>query len=338
MTLQDHHRIIREGAAIGAVSARRQIAVAGADRATYLHGLLTNDIQALKAGTGCYAAWLTAQGRMLTDMHVLESGNLILLDVPAETVDATMARLDQFVFTEDVRLESLAETLSGVWVHGPEAAVALGRALAVESGSASPPSALSNYQLAPLTFGDRPVTVARIDQLGVPGFCAYVERAHEAALMEALERAGAVVVLPAAIEAARIEAGYPVFGMDMTDDTIPLEAGIEDRAISMTKGCYVGQEVIIRVLHRGHGRVVRKLVGLRIETPNDRVPLRGARLLSGDREIGSVTSAAVSPRLGAIALGYVHRDFVAAGTRVDVEMPEGRAPATVSDRLVPSTA
>jgi folate-binding protein YgfZ len=338
MSLQDHYRIIREGAAIGAGSPRRQIAVAGADRASYLHGLLTNDIQALQPGTGCYAAWLTAQGRMLTDMHVLESGSTILLDVPAETVDATLARLDQFVFTEDVRLESLAEALSGVWVHGPEAAATIGRALGAEPGSHSTPSALTNYQLVALTFGDRPVTVVRIDQLGVPGFCVYVAKAHEAALLESLERAGAVVALPAAIEAARIEAGYPVFGVDMTEDTIPLEAGIEDRAISMTKGCYVGQEVIIRVLHRGHGRVVRKLVGLRIDGSTDRVPLRGAPLLSGEREIGSITSAAVSPRLGAIALGYVHRDFVATGTRVDVEMPEGRAPATVSERLVPSTA
>ena len=86
-----------------------------------------------------------------------------------------------------------------------------------------------------------------------------------------------------ALEAARIEAGYPIFGVDMTDDTIPLEAGIEDRAISMTKGCYVGQEVIIRVLHRGHGRVARKLVALRID---GLVPERGARLFAADRDVG----------------------------------------------------
>src|SRR5262245_13492094 len=121
MTLQDHDTIIRTGAAIGAVAPRRQIAVAGKDRATYLHGLLTNDIQALTPGTGCYAAWLTPQGRMLTDMHVLQSEEMILLDLPAGTVDATLARLDQFIFTEDVRLESLSETLSFVWVHGPTA-------------------------------------------------------------------------------------------------------------------------------------------------------------------------------------------------------------------------
>jgi folate-binding protein YgfZ len=338
MTLQEHDSIIRTAAAIGAVAPRRQIAVAGKDHATYLHGLLTNDIQGLSPGTGCYAAWLTPQGRMLTDMHVLESGSMILLDLPAETVDATLARLDQFVFTEDVRLESLAETLSAVWVHGPRAAAAIEDALHLSS---RPLSAWQQYQHATFEFGgelapsnvEGTVSIARIDQLGVPGYCIYVARAREAALLAALNAAGAVVVLPDAIEAARIEAGYPVFGLDMTDDTIPLEAGIEDRAISMTKGCYVGQEVIVRVLHRGHGRVARKLVGLRIDGT---LPLRGARLSAGDREIGSITSAARSPRLGAIALGYVHRDFVDAGTQVSVETPDGVATATVTERLIPS--
>jgi tRNA-modifying protein YgfZ len=329
MSLQEHDSIIRTGAAIGAVAPRRQIAVAGKDHATYLHGLLTNDIQGLTPGTGCYAAWLTPQGRMLTDMHVLESGAMILLDLPAATVDATLARLEQFVFTEDVRLESLAETLTGVWVHGPRAAETIARALQ------SPPLASwSQYQHATLQFGEDAVSIARIDQIGVPGYCIYVARPREAALLAALESAGAVVVLPAALDVVRIEAGYPVFGIDMTDDTIPLEAGIEDRAISMTKGCYVGQEVIIRVLHRGHGRVVRKLVGLRIDGA---VPLGGARLFANDRHLGSITSAARSPRLGAIALGYVHRDFVNAGSQISVETPEGLATAIVTERLIPST-
>ena len=333
MSLQEHDSIIRTGAAIGAIAPGRQIAVAGKDHATYLHGLLTNDIQGLTPGSGCYAAWLTPQGRMLTDMHVLESGEMILLDVPAETVDATFARLDQFVFTEDVRLESLAESLSGVWVHGPHAAEAIERAVVRQALSDALLSSWRQYQHTTFQFGDRPASIARIDQLGVPGYCIHVAREHEAAVLGALESAGAVVVLPQAIEAARVEAGYPVFGIDMTDDTIPLEAGIEDRAISMTKGCYVGQEVIIRVLHRGHGRVARKLVGLRIDGA---LPLRGARLFSNDRDVGSITSAARSARLGTIALGYVHRDFVNAGSQISVETPDGAATAVVTERLIPS--
>jgi folate-binding protein YgfZ len=132
-------------------------------------------------------------------------------------------------------------------------------------------------------------------------------------LREALIREGACAVGAEAIDAARIEAGYPVFGVDMTTDTIPLEAGIEDRAISFTKGCYVGQEVIVRVMHRGAGRVARRLMSLRFEGSP---PAPGTKLFSGDRETGWVTSAARSPRTGAIGLGYVHRDSAVAGTRL----------------------
>ena len=117
----DDYRHIREEAAVGAIAPRHQLAVAGPDRATYLQGLLTNDIPALSPGTGCYSAWLTPQGRMLTDMHVLESGSMILLDVPAETTAATRERLEQFIFSEDVQVASLAESLAGVWIHGPKA-------------------------------------------------------------------------------------------------------------------------------------------------------------------------------------------------------------------------
>ena len=331
MTLDHDYQAIREGAAIGSISPRLQVAVAGKDRATFLQGLLTNDIPALTPGTGCYAAWLTAQGRMLTDMHVLESGAMTLLDVPAATAAATVERLEQFLFSEDVQIGSLADALTGVWIHGPSAAGMLARVLEGGAGLGD----WRNYQHAQLAFDGQPVSVARIDQLGVPGYCVYLEPSREAPLVAALEAAGARRVGAEALEAARIEAGYPVFGIDMTETTIPLEAGIESRAISLTKGCYVGQEIIIRVLHRGGGRVAKKLVGLRIEGPAEAghyVPSleRGAKLFSGEREIGELTSVAQSPRAGTVALGYAHRDFAAPGTAVHVGID--RRPATVVER------
>jgi len=331
MDRPDDDDAIREGAAIGAISARLQIAVAGSDRASFLQGLLTNDIQALTPGTGCYAAWLTPQGRMLTDMHVLESGSMILLDVPAATMAPTLERLEQFLFSEDVRIGSLADALTGVWVHGPQAAATIERTLDAARGLAD----WLNYQHTQLEFGGEPVSVARIDQLGVPGYCIYVDRAREPQLASALQTAGAVAVRAEALELARIEAGYPLFGVDMTETTIPLEAGIESRAISLTKGCYVGQEIIIRVLHRGGGRVAKKLVGLRIDGPvgaRRAVPLR---LFFGDREIGEITSVAESPRAGTVALGYVHRDFTAAGTAIHVAAGAERRSATVTERPMP---
>jgi folate-binding protein YgfZ len=310
---------IHEGAAIGAVQARAQLAVAGKDRASFLQGLLTNDVQALEPGTGCYAAWLTPQGRMLTDLHVLESGGMMLLDVPQFTADACLARLEQFHFSEEVLISSLTGSLVSVWLHGPKAPVVVEAVLEGAHGLAEWPS----YRHRPLVYQGEPAVLVRIDQLGVPGFCIYVSPAHEESLVASLVAAGAVGAAQEAIDAARIEAGYPLFGVDMNTDTIPLEAGIEGRAISTTKGCYVGQEVIIRVLHRGHGRVAKHLVLLSVEEPTH----VGAPVFAGEREVGRVTSAGVSPRAGALAMGYVHRDFVAPGTELRVD----GVPATVTD-------
>ena len=328
------YRAIKEHAAIGAVAPRKAIGVSGKDRAAYLQGLLTNDIQALTPGAGCYAAWLTPQGRMLTDLHVFESGDMILLDVPAVEVAATLQRLDQFIFTEDVQLADLSGTLEAVWIHGPESAALLDQTLIGVQGLAGWPE-YHNTRAGVSSKNDLrppfPVVVARVSQVGVPGFVVYIEPSGRADLERALVERGAVIADGSALEAARIEAGYPLFGIDMTDDTIPLEAGIEERAISFGKGCYVGQEVIIRVLHRGHGRVVRKLVALRLSAEG---PGRGATIRAGDRDVGAVTSFAVSPRFGSIALGYVHRDFSEIGSRVTVQGPAGPVDAVVTSRPI----
>jgi folate-binding protein YgfZ len=160
--------------------------------------------------------------------------------------------------------------------------------------------------------------VTRAAGTGEPGFDLYVESAGGGELRRALIEAGAAEVDADTAEAIRIEAGVPLFHRDMDEETIPLEAGIESRAISFSKGCYVGQEVIIRVLHRGHGRVARRLVGLRLQ--GEVVPPAGARIRAGDREIGEVTSSTRSPALQTpIALGYVHREFVEPGTNVTID-------------------
>jgi len=337
MTISEQYRALKEHAVIGAVAPRNAIGVSGRDRASYLQGLLTNDIPALTPGTGCYAAWLTPQGRMLTDVHVFESGDMILLDVPAAELAATLQRLDQFLFSEDVQLADLAGTLTSVWIHGTAAPALLEQTHTGAQGLASWPE----YHNARATFDGEvsskndprphfPVVVGRVSQLGVPGFVVYIEPSRKADLERALIDRGAVAAEPSVIEAARIEAGYPVFGVDMTGDTIPLEAGIEERAISLTKGCYVGQEVIIRVLHRGHGRVARRLVALRLDGAG---AVAGAKIFTGDREVGAVTSAAVSPVLGSIALGYVHRDFTEPGTALSVEESSGLPRATSRGRV-----
>src|SRR6516162_7681090 len=325
----------RQRAAFIDRSSRGRIIVSGRDRATYLQGLLTNDIVALKSGQGCYAAYLTAQGRMIADLWVYELGDVILLMVAGDVKDALLARLDALIFSEDVQLGDVTETQVQIAIVGPRAASIVGSLL--KSG-ASGLDALDEHGSVRSDWQGRQVIVTRISDLGEPGFDLYVERGDAAKgtdrqILDALRQHDVAALDDRAAEAIRIEAGVPLFHRDMDEDTIPLEAGIEARAISFTKGCYVGQEVIVRVLHRGHGRVARKLVGLRVEGPD--VPQPGADVQAADsagapaadKTVGHVTSAAFSPRLNQpIALAYVRREFVDPGARVIVE----RAPATVT--------
>jgi len=308
--------MIPEAAFIDRTDARGRIAVTGADRGSYLQGLLTNDVASLKAGQGCYTAYLTAQGRMIADAYVYELGDLMLLSVAREVKDAVLAKFDQFIFSEDVQLGDVTGTFAQIAVVGRKATAAV--AAVVSAPESSLQALVEHGNIRTTTAAGTPAIVTRITDAGADGYDVYVERAHVDAVLAALIGTGARSLDAAAAEALRIEAGIPVFGKDMDGETIPLEAGIESRAISFTKGCYVGQEVIIRVMHRGHGRVARRLVGLRIAGSS--VPPAGAEIRSGDREIGRVTSAAFSPSLGApLALGYVHRDFAEPGTAVRVD-------------------
>jgi folate-binding protein YgfZ len=308
----------RRHAALVDRSDRGRLVVTGPDRALYLQGLLTNDIVALNAGQGCYAAYLTPQGRMIADLFVYELGDLMLLSTPLAAKDTVLAKLEQFIFTEDVKLGDVTGSFAQMAVVGPDAAAALARVLEGATDAALTLAGLLEHGNMRARFAEQPVIVTRVTDTGEPGFDVYVETAHAAALRSALTAAGVAALDRDTAEAIRIEAGVPRFGRDMDGDTIPLEAGIETRAISFSKGCYVGQEVIIRVLHRGHGRIARKLMGLRINSGD--VPTAGTPVRDGTRDIGRVTSSALSPAVKQpIALAYLHRDFLTPGTTVSVD-------------------
>ena len=321
----------REGAAFLDRSSAGRILITGVDRAGYLQGLLTNDIAALKAGDGCYAAYLTAQGRMITDMHVYELGERILMTLPPGMKDAVLARLDHLIFAEDVRLDDATSMWAQIAIVGPASADVIAQLLS--EVTARQLASLREHGTARVTWSRTPAVAARTGDVGSDGFDVFVASETRGSLIDAL-RANDIPELTASeAEVLRIEAGIPRFHQDMDEQTIPLEANLASRAISFTKGCYVGQEVIVRVLHRGHGRVARKLVGLRVEGPD--VPQSGAEVHAADsagapaadKTVGHVTSAAFSPRLNQpIALAYVRREFVDPGARVIVE----RAPATVT--------
>jgi folate-binding protein YgfZ len=314
----------RHRAALIDRSDRGRIVVRGADRASYLQGLFTNDIAALKAGQGCYSAYLTPQGRMIADMLVYELGDLILMTLCKDVKDTVLARLDQFVFTEDVTLGDVSDTFAQLSLVGPEAAAMLARAVGgIPEGDLASMIEHANMRAS---YDASPLIITRTTDAGEPGFDVCLDAAAAEAFKARLIEQGAPLLDESVAETLRIEGGVPRFHRDMDEETIPLEAGIESRAISFTKGCYVGQEVIIRVLHRGHGRVARKLVGLRFE--GERVPDHGVQVASGERGIGTITSSTWSPALQRpIALAYLHRDFVAPETAVVADGVSGQVAA-----------
>ncbi|HKY19671.1 MAG TPA: glycine cleavage T C-terminal barrel domain-containing protein [Vicinamibacterales bacterium] len=293
-------------------SAQGKIVLTGSDRASFLHGLLTNDITRLVPGTGTYAAYLTPQGRMISDMRVIETGDSLLLDVEASVVGQLAERLEKLIFSEDVAVLNATASLAEFGIHGASADDVIQRVAGHDVSAL-----VHQYDNARVTIAASDATVVRDDSLGLLGFDIYVPSSHADRVRAAFLAAGASEAEEGTAEALRIEAGRPRFGVDMGTETIPLEAGIEDRAISFTKGCYVGQEVIIRVMHRGHGRVARRLV--RLILAGGAVPSRGDKIFAGDQPVGDVTSAAVSPRTAApIAMGYVHRDHAAPGTELSI--------------------
>jgi folate-binding protein YgfZ len=308
------YRALRDAAATVDRSALARIVLSGADRRSLLQGLLTNDIEALSAGMGCYAAWLTPQGRMLTDLVVLELGDRVMLLVPADRRDAISARLDESIFSEDVTIEDEAGLWDQIGVDGPGAAAAISRAM-----SASDVDSLPVYGSVRRAFRHFSAIVARTDWLGIPGYDILVETPGAAALRDALAQDGVPAAAHDVAQVVRVESGRPLFGVDMDEHTIPLEAGIEARAISLSKGCYVGQEVIIRVLHRGGGRIARRLVGVTLGDGGGAPPARGEVLTAAGRDVGRLTSVVHSPALDRdIALGYVARELAEPGTALQL--------------------
>jgi folate-binding protein YgfZ len=296
---------------------RGLLQVTGPDRLDWLQGLLTNDVKALSAGGTCYAAWLTPHGRMVTDMTVVETGQATWLDVPEPLAASLAAKLDLLIFTEDVRVVH-EPGVTSVGVYGPASAGALRSALddrGVSRGdleAVSPSGALLVGEQTPLA------AVVADPSLGVSGYRIYLSGDRAAGLEEALARGGVPPLDDQVEKALRIEAGTPRFLADMNDETIPLEAGL-DHALSHTKGCYVGQEMIVRIRDRGHGRVARTLVGLEL-AGGTAVPAEGQTVTVDGRPVGSVTSAALSPGRGRpVALAMLHRDAARTGTAVGLE-------------------
>ncbi|MDA1306068.1 MAG: hypothetical protein O2917_02235 [Acidobacteria bacterium] len=323
MTLQ--YRTIEEDVVSAEISSRGRLQFEGADAARFLHALVTNDVAGLVPGRGVYAAWLTPQGRMITDLRLLRTEDAILAEVPEGLAADLQSRFDQLLFSEDVQVTDITASTRAWLVAGGRAAAVV----AAETG-ADPAAVAALPILGHLTAGD--FRVIRTDDSNLPTFEIWVKTAPEKDVGCLFEGTSSEVIFPKItseliFDSLRIEAGRPKFGVDMTPETIPLEAGLLDRAISQSKGCYVGQEVVVRILHRGGGKVVKHLMRLECDPAVTAVPEAGAALQHDGKSVGTVTSAATSLLSGrVIALGYVHRDAAVVGNTL--HLPSG-ASATI---------
>lgn len=279
----------------------------GPDAASFLHALVTNDVAGLAPGQGAYAAWLAPQGRMIADLRLLREDGRVLAEVPEGMSAALAARFDQLIFSEQVQVIDDTGSTRAIAVFGDGAAGVVAAVTGVPAGSLA-----SLPLLGHISSGD--VRVVRVDDVAGEDFAIWMPPSRWEFVLAALASAGASEAPAGLVDALRIEAGRPLFGVDMNSETIPLEAGLLDRAISTTKGCYVGQEVIVRILHRGGGRVVRHLVQMLADAGVTDVPAPGTPVLDQGREVGAVTSAAIGPASGRVtALATVHRDSAEPG-------------------------
>jgi tRNA-modifying protein YgfZ len=306
-TLATDYRAITETRGLIDRSERGKLALSGADAASFLQGQVTNDVEGLAPGEGCYAAFLTPKGKMLGDVRVLATADELLLDTERVALQALFNMIRRFSLGYQVELHKRTLERGLLSLIGPDSA----RAAGVEE------LPLEEHAHALVTIGDTAVRAIRTD-VGIDLLC---DCADTEALRERLADAGAVPVGEAAVECLRIEHGRPRYGIDLDDSVIPQEAGLNDRAVSFTKGCYVGQETVARLHYRGKPN--RQLRGLRLSAPVQ----SGEELEFEGRVVGRITSVAQSPLSGPIALALVRREappgaVVSVGDAVTAEVTE----------------
>ena len=298
------------------------IEVTGRDRQSFLHAMLSNDVKALQAGQGCAAAMLDVHGKVQTFATVLALDDRALVITPPGRAAALLETLDRFLFSEKAELRDATGELDFIVAAGPESL-----AMVTRLSGATIPTIPWHHVVAPL--GGVDARAVRGDgETGEAEVWLISPTAHAEPPRSTLIGAGAKLVGRTAYESLRIEAGTPGMGFDADDSVLLPEVPSFERRVSYTKGCYLGQEVVVRIRDRGH--VNRLMRGLVIE--GDTVPGRGARVFAADADIGQVTSAAWSFGLKRpIALAFLRRQHAEPGTAVRVVAGDGAsATATVS--------
>ncbi len=307
----DEYQAAREAAALVVLPERGVLEVSGPSRQSFLQGMLSNEVAALGPGQGCRAALLTAKGAVQALVRVLVDETAVLLETDAERVPVLQQTLEHHRVAAPVRFaprEVLVLALLGPSADAMASATA---------GTPPPPAAEAH---ATLTVAGRTVRLVRAGDLPGGGIAVHAAPGDAAAVRDALLAAGARAVGRETLDILRVEELRPWYGSEVGEANLLHETGLVDECSSPTKGCYLGQEIVARLSARG-GHVNKALRGLRLSVPaaaGDAIHVQG-------REVGRITTAALSPRLGPIAMGYLHRDHFAAGTPVEV----GGAAATV---------
>lgn len=294
--------------------------VTGRDRASFLHALLSNEIKALAPGQGCAATLLDVHGKVQVVLFAWVLDDRILLVVPPGMARKVAEALDHYLFSEKVSLRDASEETALLLLAGPEAHAI------VERIAGTRPGAAPLWHVAATIDGTPVRLVSGGGDTGEPEVWVVAAAGEGGGMWDRLVAAGAQPVGLTALESLRIEAGTPLFGHDV-DETVLLPEIPAVNLLSYTKGCYPGQEVVVRIRDRGH--VNRLLAGLVLE--GDAVPERRAAVLAGEAEIGRVTSATRSFGLGRpIALAFVRRQHAEAGTAVTVRAGGRTIPARVA--------
>jgi folate-binding protein YgfZ len=309
---------LREGAGVLDLSFRGRLCVLGADRQRFLNGQVTNNVKDLRAGQGCYAALVSAKGKLQSDLNIYCLENEILLDLEPGYAAAVSQRLEKYVIAEDAQIIDASADYGLLSVQGPKAAATVGNC---------PENLMALTKMDDAAHGE--IYLANHPRLRGAGFDLFVPTNAMREMMGKLLSNGGRLCGWQAFETARMESGIPRFGADMDETNLAPEA-LDERAISYSKGCYIGQEVIARV--RTYGQVAKALRVLKLEGDVKDMPVKGAKLFAGETEAGHITGAVRSPRWKAvIALGYVRRGANATGASLLVQTPGGKVPAQIME-------
>ncbi|MBA3612503.1 MAG: aminomethyl transferase family protein [Nitrospirales bacterium] len=318
---------IHQRAGLADLSLRGKIMVTGEDRVSWLQSIISNDILPLKPGQGRYSAFMNHKGKMLSYFRVFLQPETLIIEDVGEVGDLTFQALRKFLlYGTKAKLHNGLESWGLLLVTGPNGPDILKQALGVEVNS------LQVLDTIAFTFGDMQGVIARTEETGGQDFELFVQVEGLTTLWSHLlkigKEAGLQPVGREALETVRIEGGLARLGPDLNDKIVPPEANLDGIAFSLSKGCYPGQEVVARM--DTYGSAKRRLVGLILEGEPPQLPEAGAKIFSGTREVGWVSSSTHSPLIKKpIALGFPLREFTQPQTKLEIEILDQRFPASV---------